>query len=138
MDKSEIQRIIQEELRKEGGRVPNHTHNGVDSPLLHGALMVDVTDTAIITLDISVSEIQTILLGGNRTLSVIRAKVGEVFLVSLTQDSVGSRTVTWFDTIRWAGGIVPTLTTTADKRDTFGFICMGSNLYDGFIIGQDI
>jgi hypothetical protein len=46
--------------------------------------------------------------------------------------------VTWFATIRWAAGTVPTLTTTASKADTFTFITTGSGTYDGFISGQNI
>lgn len=75
---------------------------------------------------------------GNITLTTSNATVGQVFVVSITQDSVGSRTVTWFSTIRWADGLTTTLTTTANKRDTFGFICTGTNTFDGYIIGQNI
>lgn len=75
---------------------------------------------------------------GNITIALSNATNAKKFIVSITQDSVGSRTVTWFSTIRWAGGAVPTLTTTANKRDTFGFIRTGSNTYDGFVIGQNL
>lgn len=73
---------------------------------------------------------------GNITLTVSNEVVGQCFLVSILQDGTGSRTVTWFSTIRWAGGSAPTLTTTASKRDTFGFVVTGTDTYDGFIVGQ--
>jgi len=59
-------------------------------------------------------------------------------MVRILQDSGGSRTVTWFTTIRWAGGSAVTLTTTANKADTLGFEVTGSNTYDGFVVGANI
>ena len=60
-------------------------------------------------------------------------------IVRILQDSVGSRTVTWFTTIRWAlGGTAPVLTTTASKADTLGFEVTGAATYDGVIVGSNI
>lgn len=94
---------------------------------------------ATATLDMSLGlEHRVTFPAGNITLAVSNDSAAQKFIVSLTQDSVGSRTVTWFSTIKWAGGVAPTLTTTANKRDTFGFIRTGSGTYDGFIVGQNI
>jgi hypothetical protein len=91
------------------------------------------------TIDLSQgNEFRVTMPAGNATIAVSNANNGQRFIVSITQDSGGSRTVTWFTTIRWANGTAPTLTTTANKRDTFGFICTGTNTYDGYIIGQNI
>lgn len=46
--------------------------------------------------------------------------------------------LTWFTTIRWAGGTAPTLTGTNGKRDVFGFRITGAGTYDGFIVGQNL
>jgi hypothetical protein len=73
---------------------------------------------------------------GNITIALSNASVGQCFVIRILQDGTGSRTVTWFTTIRWPGATAPTLTTTASKADAFGFICTGSGTYDGFIIGQ--
>lgn len=75
---------------------------------------------------------------GNITLAVSNSSAAQKFIVSLTQGAAGSQTVTWFAGISWANGSAPILTTTAAKRDTFGFIRTGANTYDGFIIGQNI
>lgn len=75
---------------------------------------------------------------GNITIALSNITTGQCILVGITQDGTGSRTVTWFSTIKRAGGTTPTLTTTASKRDVFGFICTGSGTYDGFIIWQNI
>lgn len=96
------------------------------------------SDGATVTFDLSVANIHTVTLGGNRTLALSNATTGQCFVLRLLQDGTGSRTVTWFTTIKWAGGSAPTLTTTASKADTFGFICTSSNNYDGYVIGQNI
>jgi hypothetical protein len=72
------------------------------------------------------------------TFTVANATNNQPFIVSILQGSgTVSTIVGWFATVRWAGGVAPTLTATLNKRDTFGFIRTGSNTYDGFIIGQN-
>lgn len=96
-------------------------------------------DAATIKFNVSSAKTHLVTLGGNRTLEVEGANVGDKFTVRLQQDSTGSRTVTWFDNINWAeGGTEPILTTTADKADLFGFLCTSGNFYDGFVIGKNI
>lgn len=91
------------------------------------------------TLDLSVGSRHSITMpAGNITIALTGETTSQMFVVEITQDGVGSRTVTWFSTIRWAGGSAPTLTTTASKRDTFGFIVTGSGTYDGYVIGLNI
>jgi len=94
---------------------------------------------ATATLDLSKGNDHSITMpAGNITIALSNGTVGQKFIVEITQDAVGSRTVTWFSTVRWAGGSAPTLTTTASKRDTFGFIQTGAATYDGFVVGQNI
>lgn len=95
-------------------------------------------DGATVTFDMAASNINSVTLGGNRTLTLSNVSVGQCFMLRLTQDGTGSRTVTWFTTIKWAGGAAPTLTTTAAKADLFGFLCTSSGNYDGFVIGQNL
>ena len=91
------------------------------------------------TLDLSVGKDHRITMpAGNITIALSNEASGSIFMVHITQDAVGSRTVTWFATIRWVNGTVPTLTTTASKRDTFGFVRTGVDTYDGFIVGKNI
>ena len=104
------------------------------------------TDGGTVTFDLNESNTHRVTLGGNRTLALTNVSYGQKFITRLTQDTTGSRTVTWFNDIHWAdGGTAPTLTTTAHKTDVFGFICTAvsgasaeSGDFDGFIIGQDI
>jgi hypothetical protein len=64
--------------------------------------------------------------------------VGQTFMLRLQQDGTGTRTVTWFSTIKWAGGAAPTLTTTINKADLFGFVVTSAGNYDGFVVGQSL
>lgn len=94
------------------------------------------TDAATITFDLSTS-LHTVTLGGNRILALSNETVGQTFVIRLVQDATGSRTVTWWADIDWQEGVVPTLTTTANKVDTFGFIVKASGHYAGYIMGQN-
>ncbi len=96
------------------------------------------TDGTTITFDMDESNLHTVVLGGSRTLALSNTDAGQRFIIRLEQDGTGSRTVTWFSTIKWAGGSAPTLTTTASKTDVFGFICTSAGNYDGFVIGQNL
>jgi hypothetical protein len=96
------------------------------------------TDGATVTFDLDIYKKHRVTLGGNRTLALSNASAGDVFIISLIQDAVGGRTVTWFSTIQWADGVTPTLTATADKADLFGFIQTSTGNYYGFIVGQNL
>lgn len=102
------------------------------------ATITSDADGATITFDLSASNIHTVTLAGNRTLALSNAATGQVFVIRLVQDGTGSRTVTWFTTIKWVSGTAPTLSTGASKVDVFSFICTGANTYDGFIVGQNL
>jgi hypothetical protein len=99
--------------------------------------IVTATDGATVTFNLSLGNIQQVTLGGNRTLALSNVSVGQCFIINLIQDGTGSRTVTWFETIKWAGGSAPTLTTTAAKTDSLGFICVSAG-YLGYIVGQNL
>ena len=93
------------------------------------------TDGATVTFDLRVSPRQKVTLAGNRTLALTSGSyyVGQTFDIKLTQDATGSRTVTWWSAIKWTGGTIPTLTTTAGKSDWFRFVCTdasGSPTFD--------
>lgn len=87
-------------------------------------------------LDVS-NHFKITLTGSPVTLTTSNADDGQCFVIHLVQDGSGSRLVNWFAGILWAGGSVPTLTTTGTKTDTFGFIRSGSSYY-GYIVGKNI
>lgn len=97
------------------------------------------TDGATVTLNLDVSPAWEETLGGSRTLALAGTIVkGDVFSLKLRQDATGSRLATWWSGITWAGGSPPTLSTGANASDWFGFICTGSDTYDGFVLGQGL
>lgn len=100
--------------------------------------LVTNTDGATVTFDLDAGNIHTVTLAGNRTLAVSNEDAGQCFIIRLKQDATGSRTVTWFTGISWADGSAPTLTTTANKTDVFGFICTAGGAFDGFIVGANV
>jgi len=102
-----------------------------------GALNTE-SDGSTVTFDLDEADTHTVTLGDNRILALSNADVGQRFVIRLVQDGTGSRTVTWFSTIKWPGNLVPTLTTTGGKTDVFGFICTAANTYDGFVIGYNL
>lgn len=96
------------------------------------------TDGATITFDLSLGNYQRVTMAGNRTLVLSNVQVGQVFMLDLIQDGTGTRVPTFFTTIKWAGGVAPTLTTAINKIDTFGFICVSTGNYQGYVVGQNI
>ena len=102
------------------------------------------TDGATVTFNTGNGLDQFVVLDGNRTLALNTTAInampnGTKFTIKLTQDGVtGSRTVTWFSGISWAGGSAPTLTTTAGKSDRFIFVKTGTGAYEGYVVGQNI
>lgn len=67
--------------------------------------------------------------GGIPSVDLMKIDIeGQVLIRNLIQDGTGSRTVTWFPTINWAGGSAPTLTTTESRADVIGLLGQGLTL----------
>ncbi|MBX3451021.1 MAG: hypothetical protein KF777_15760 [Planctomycetaceae bacterium] len=102
--------------------------------------IVDLVDAGTVNIDWNLGRWYRLTLGGNRTLTVTNVSVGQMIKLQLVQDGDGSRTVTWFDGITWPGGVVPTLTTTANRWDNFTLACYGVDgygnpLFEGYVNG---
>lgn len=98
-------------------------------------------DGATVTFDLSAgTTFHPAALGGNRTLALSNAPTvspwAKPFTIILTQDATGSRTVTWFAGIKWAGGATPTLSIPANSIDAFIFLQIASGSYLGAVVGQ--
>jgi len=96
------------------------------------------TDGATVTFDLSINNKHQVTIASNRTLALSNTTNIPAFSINIKQDATGSRTVTWFSWITWAGGTAPTLTTTANKTDSFWFQQISSGVYLGFVIAQNI
>lgn len=82
--------------------------------------------TTAYTIDIAEGTIFDLTLTGNCTFTFPADQAGRQFKLLLTQDGTGSRTVSWPSDVRWPGGTVPTLTTTASRTDIFSFVNDGT------------
>jgi hypothetical protein len=92
------------------------------------------TSTAI-TIDLANGTVQNLTLTGNATITMPTAVAGKSFIIILSQDATGSRTVTW-STVSWPSATAPTITSTASRRDIYSFFSNGSSWF-GTTIGQN-
>jgi hypothetical protein len=88
-----------------------------------------LTDEAPVTWAGAANQVVSLTLGANRALSAATGTVdGAVYILRVIQDGSGSRTITWNAAYHFAGGTVPTLTTTAAAQDIFVFLSEGTNM----------
>jgi len=89
-----------------------------------------LTDGSTIAVDWSNGATQKVTLGGTgRTITFANPVAGQVYRLIIKQDGTGSRTITTWPTIRWAGGSAPTLTTTASKADIVTLLYDGTDYF---------
>jgi hypothetical protein len=81
------------------------------------------------TIDWTASNKQKSTLTGNCTFTFTAPGGPTSLILRLVQDATGSRTVTWPASVKWPGGIAPTLTTTANQIDIISFYYDGTNYY---------
>jgi len=82
-----------------------------------------------VTIALTNGTVQTVTLTGNCTFTMPTATAGKSFILIVVQDGTGSRTAT-FTSVKFAGGVAPTLTTTATTgRDILTFVADGTNWY---------
>lgn len=111
----------------------------IRNPILQAPsqLISTYTYASSVTFDLNASKIHILTLQGNPTLYIKNVSIGQEFSIKLVQDSTGSRTVTWFSGIHWAGGSAPVLTVTASHWDTMSFMCTALNVYEGKVWGAN-
>lgn len=79
---------------------------------------VTLTQAATIAIDMSLGINFTTTMTGNRQLgNPTNTKEGQSGVIEIIQDATGSRTLTYASNWKFAGGTVPTLTTTAAAKD---------------------
>lgn len=89
-----------------------------------------LTDAATVTWNANSGAMATLLIGSNRTLANIsNVRSGSTYLLRVTQDGTGNRTLAYDTAYKWAGGTAPTLSTSAGAVDVLTFACFdGTNL----------
>jgi len=97
--------------------------------------VVALTDGTTITADFALANNFSVTLAGNRTLAnPTNLTVGQSGVIKVTQDGTGSQTLAYGSNWDFAGGTVPTLTTTASAVDILAYYVDGaSNITTRFI-----
>jgi hypothetical protein len=81
------------------------------------------------TLALTNGTVQTVTMTGNCTFTMPTATAGKSFILIATQDGTGSRTAV-FTSVKFAGGVAPTLTTTATTGvDILTFVANGTSWF---------
>jgi len=111
-------------------QAPNETTNGVSG-------------SGTVTVDVNTAAYYTVTMTGNITTLTISNVPSSPALFSLTleiiQGGSGSYTITWPGTVKWPGGVAPTLTTTVGKADVITLITRdGAASWLGFVAGQNL
>lgn len=95
-----------------------------------GLRVQTLTDAATIAWDVRLGETAKVTLGGNRTLGAPSGLIdGGSYILRITQDGTGSRTLAYNSVYKWAGGSAPVLSTTAGAIDILTFVTDGTNMY---------
>jgi len=98
-------------------------------------------DATTVTFDLDVANVHQVTLGADRTFALSNASSGQRFMVRVEQNGTGGHSGLWWSTIKWAGGtppVQPDGTSNANEAALYGFLCVGTNTYDGFVIGTGI
>ncbi|MGB4759251.1 MAG: hypothetical protein WBP26_04270 [Candidatus Saccharimonadales bacterium] len=104
--------------------------------------IVTTNSTTTTTLNLANGNVFNVTLVGNTTIAFSGATNGTACAISLylRQDATGNRTVTWpsSSTLKWAGGAIPSLTTTANAVDILVFETLnGGTTWFGSLVGAN-
>ena len=81
-----------------------------------------LTDAATIAVDLSLSNNFQVTLGGDRVLGApTNVTAGQSGVIRVVQDATGGRKLSYNTTWKFAGGTIPTLTTTANAIDLLAY-----------------
>jgi hypothetical protein len=99
------------------------------------AVFQSLTQASTIAVDFGAGINFTTTMTGNRTLGApSNAKEGQSGVIEIKQDATGSRTLAYNAVFKFAGGTVPTLTTTASARDLLYYqVLPGGNIYANLV-----
>ena len=105
----------------------------------HNFKATTLTDDATIAWDLSSNQVAKVILGGNRTLgNPTFAKDGGVYVLFVTQDATGSRTLTYGSNYSWGYGLRPVLTTTPNRMDILTFVSLNGKMYGTSSLGYTV
>ncbi len=88
-----------------------------------------ITAAATTTIDLSTGNVFTVNMGLNITTLTLTNPVVGTYLIKFVQDATGTRDVSFPTAWKWAGGVIPSLTNTANKLDIVTLIYDGTTYY---------
>ncbi len=104
-------------------------------------LVTNTNVTTANTVDLSNSNWFRYTLTGGTTFTFANAPASGntyMFAMLIIQDATGGRSVSWANTIYWAGGTIPPATTTANARDVWTFTTFdGGSTFIGTLTVKD-
>ena len=94
------------------------------------------TAMAAQALDGTLGNIFTRTLAASETFTQSGFSTNQCFIVKVKQGAGTTYTVTWFSGVTWitSGGVAPVQTITSNGYTTYGFICTGTNTFDGYLV----
>ena len=91
-----------------------------------------LTDTDPINWNPATDQVTKVTVGANRTLNAQAThKAGGTYILTIIQDGIGGRAITWGAEFKWEGGTPPVLASGASERTILSFLSNGTNLYGG-------
>lgn len=88
---------------------------------------LNLTDGASITWDGVAGQIAQVTLGGNRAIALPSGIVpNATYVLRVLQDATGGRSLAFASGFKFAGGVAPTLTSSASAVDVFTFVANGA------------
>lgn len=87
-----------------------------------------LTDGSSIAWNLSAGGLATVTLSGNRTLANPTNIAAGIYMLKVIQDGTGSRTLAYGTSYKFAGGVVPILSSAAAAYDILTFFCDGTNM----------
>lgn len=109
----------------------------LQEPVIKGYSEAVVTANTTASYTVNIASATIFLLTVNvssMTFTFPAVSAGKSFVVSLRWSTTGA--VTWPSSVKWPGGVTPTLTGTTGKADNMGFWSDGTNWY-GSVMGQN-
>lgn len=99
-----------------------------------------LADNATIVWDCDVNgQIVEVTLAGNRTIAApTNVNVKTPYLLIVKQDATGGRTLSWNTAYKFAGGVVPSVSSSANAVDYFTFIGVSGNILHCTGKSQDV
>ena len=85
-----------------------------------------LTYAANLAIDWDDGKMRSVTLTGNTTISFSNAGVGDVLVLQVTQDSTGSRTITWPASVEWAGGSAEGPSSGGGEVDIYTFLVLST------------